>query len=222
MVSVVAELEKRLGVVFKHEGLLQVAVTHDSYSGEHGGADNERLELLGDAVVALVVVEHLLRTQPEANEGELASLKSRLVSGDALAGLARHYDLGPALLLGQGEANSGGADKDGLLAAAMEAVIGAVYLEAGLPVATRVMQPLFSGPMPAGGDQGVLQEWLQAQQRPVPYYRLAATSGPDHEPVFTVHCLVGGEVVGIGEGPTKKKAEQAAATQACEKLGIKS
>ena len=220
--SVLAELERRLGVSFQHEDLLQVAVTHDSYTGEHGGADNERLELLGDTVVGLAVVEHLLRTQPQASEGTLAGLKSRLVSGEALANLARHYDLGPALRLGQGEANSGGAGKDGVLAPAMEAVIGAVYLDAGLTVAARVIQPLFDAPLPSADDKGVLQEWLQEQKRPVPYYRLASSSGPDHEPVFVVHCLVGGEVVGVGEGTTKKGAEQAAASEACNKLGIKS
>lgn len=218
--SVLAELERRLGVMFSDGGLLEAAVTHRSYAGEQGGDDNERLELLGDAVVGLVVVEKLYRSRPLQREGELTQLKSRMVSGEALAALARTYDLGGALRLGQGEMQTGGADKDSVLASAMEAVIGAVYLDSGLAAAAGVLGPLFEAPLPDADDKGVLQEWLQEQSRPLPYYRLTSTSGADHEPVFTVHCLVGGEVAGVGEGPTKKKAEQAAARAACDKLGI--
>lgn len=218
--SVLAELERRLGVMFRDGGLLAAAVTHRSYAGEQGGDDNERLELLGDAVVGLVVVENLYRSRPQQREGELTQLKSRMVSGEALAALARTYDIGGALRLGQGEMQTGGADKDSVLASAMEAVIGAVYLDSGLAAAARVLGPLFEAPLPDADDKGVLQEWLQEQSRPLPYYRLTSTSGADHEPLFTVHCLVGGEVAGVGAGPTKKKAEQAAARAACEKLGI--
>lgn len=218
--SVLAELERRLGVIFSDGELLETAVSHRSYTGEHGGEDNERLELLGDAVVGLVVVEKLYRSRPDQREGALTQVKSRMVSGEALAELARSYGLGRALRLGQGEAQSGGADKESVLAAAMEAVIGAVYLDSGLAAAARVLAPLFEGPIPDADDKGILQEWLQEQSRPLPYYRLASTAGADHDPEFTVHCLVGGEVVGVGKGPTKKKAEQAAAAAARGKLGI--
>lgn len=218
--SVLAALEQRLDVMFKTGDLLQVAVTHSSYAGEQGGEHNERLELLGDAVVGLVVVDRLYRSRPQEREGRLTQIKSRMVSGEALAELARHYDLGAAMRLGQGEGQTGGAEKDSVLAAAMEAVVGAVYLDAGLATAARVLGPLFEAPLPDADDKGILQEWLQEQSRPLPYYRLTSTSGVDHEPLFTVHCLVGGEVVGVGQGPTKKKAEQASAKAAREKLGI--
>lgn len=217
--SVLADLERRLGFIFKDPRLLEMALTHRSHSGEHGGEDNQRLELLGDAVVELVVVEGLYRRHPESAEGPLSQLKGQLVSGGALAELARHYDLGAALRLGHGEGQSGGADKDSVLADAMEAVVGAIYLDGGLRAAERALDPLFQAPTQDADDKGVLQEWLQGQSRPLPYYRLAKTTGPDHDQTFVVHCLVGGEVLGVGEGPSKKRAEQAAARQACERLG---
>ncbi len=218
--SELSPVEQGLGLTFEDRELLDRALTHRSFASEQNCPDNERLELLGDAVVELVVVEGLFRANPEEQEGVLSQLKSRLVSRPALASLARRYGIGEFLRLGRGESASGGAEKEGVLADAMEAIVGAAYLDSGLWAAEKLLEPLFSGPIPAADHKGRLQEWLQARSMSLPSYRLRDSTGPDHEKTFTVECLLEDEVVGLGVGPTKKQAEQVAAEHASTKLEI--
>ena len=224
--SVGATLAERLGITVAPE-VLRRALTHRSWSSEHGGEpDNERLELLGDAVLDLVVTARLYASDGDASEGVLSRRRAQLVRESTLADLARGVALGPELRLGRGEAASGGADKDSLLADALEAVIGAVFVTSGYDVAAGLVGRLLdTHPELVGlegaelGDGGpidaktALQERLAELGRPVPEYR-TSQEGPDHGPSFRAEVRVDGVVVGSGTGGTKKAATQAAAEQA--------
>lgn len=192
--------------------------------------DNETLEFLGDAVVGLVTAEAVYRRYPELSEGELTRLRGALVSRRHLAKVAEGLELGQHLVLGRGEERSGGRGKTALLANAMEAVIGAIYLDGGLEAAHRLIEarvvepslPALREQVMAGGGMGdfksALQERLQARRRGQPEYRKTGESGPDHQKHFTVEVRSGDTVLGAGEGPTRKFAEQDAARRAMEKL----
>lgn len=219
-------LVTRLGLDHVDHDLLRRALTHRSWSSEHGGAPhNERLELLGDAVLDLAVTAALHALDPVADEGVLSRRRSLLVREETLAAAAREVDLGRELRLGRGEAASGGADKDSLLADALEAVVGAVFLTAGYEVAAELVVRLLDarlasdatgGPGDATGPvdaKTALQERLAARRMPVPEYR-TSRDGPDHAPTFVADVLVDGEVLGTGSGRSKKAAAQAAAQQA--------
>ncbi len=218
-------LRTRLGVDVS-TGLLSLALTHRSYAFENGGLpSNERLEFLGDAVLGLVVTDALYRRHPDRAEGHLAKSRAGVVSAVALAEIARELDLGAALLLGNGEELTGGRDKASILADALEAVIGAVYLEHGFAVAARVVMSLTSDRLHTaaahrtGTDwKTCLQEALAAAGRPGPDYQVTGT-GPDHARHYTAEVLVDDDVLGVGTGPSKKQAEQSAAEQACARLG---
>jgi ribonuclease-3 len=219
-------LEKKLGYRFKDLRLLEVATTHSSYANEHGlEADYERLEFLGDAVLGLVTAEWLFERYPLEPEGHLSKLKSSLVSTRSLAKHARAMELGPVLQLGIGEERSGGRTKRSLLADSMEAVFGAVYLDGGMKAARKVIQALLeNGSAPVDAPAPIdakteLQELLQARGQELPEYHLAAEEGPDHNKRFTVECRVNGQVLGAGEGRSKKIAEQVAAAAALDTLG---
>lgn len=213
------DLQRRLGVDVSGP-LLTQALTHRSYAFEHGGLPtNERLEFLGDAVLGVVVTDALYRRFPERAEGELAKGRSGVVSAVALADVARGLDLGACLLLGNGEELTGGRDKASILADALEAVIGAVYLEHGFEGTYEVVMRLVGERLRSGDRAGTdwktaLQELLAAQQRPVPEY-VVTGAGPDHAREFTAEVLVEATVLGRGVGRSKKQAEQNAAEQAC-------
>lgn len=220
-------LEARLGHRFADRTLLVQALTHRSHANESRDptvVDNERLEFLGDAVLDLVIGQQLFLRDGEANEGELSRQRAELVSEARLAAVARDLELGNCLLLGRGEARSGGRSKESLLANALEALLGAVFLDAGYATARavtgRIFAPLLAGgPAPAGQDfKSRLQELLQARRQLRPDYRLAAACGPDHQRSYEVEVLVGDEVLGRGAGPTKKRAEQEAACQALVRI----
>ncbi|MCU1587505.1 MAG: rnc [Frankiales bacterium] len=204
---------------------LEQALTHRSFAYENGGLPtNERLEFLGDAVLGLVVTDALFHTHPDLAEGSLAKLRAGVVSTRALAEVARELGLGKWMRLGKGEESSGGRDKPSILADTMEAVIGAVYLEHGLPGATAVVRKLFDPLMAAAaaGDAGLdwktaLQELTAARGLGVPDYAISE-SGPDHAKCFVAVALVGGQPHGQGEGSTKKEAEQQAAEGAWRAL----
>jgi ribonuclease-3 len=220
-----AELEERLGHVFADPELLRTALTHRSRAHEAGeDAHYERLEFLGDAVLGLVTAEWLYATLEEEPEGELAKLKSYLVSAPVLARHAGRLGLGTLLRLGVGEERSGGRTKESLLADTMEAVLGALYLDSGLDAARRVVMPMLERGMArharirAADAKTTLQERLQAEGRELPDYQVAAATGPDHRKQFTVDCVIDGRVAGSGCGPSKKKAEQAAAAVALAAL----
>jgi len=203
---------------------LEEALTHSSFANEQRArrADNQRLEFLGDAVLGLLVGELLMNRLPSAKEGELSLLRSLLVNTEALAAWARAVDLGPALRLGRGADAAGDRQQDSVLADAVEALVGAVYLDRGLE-ATRALaaaiveEPLGRLVAGAGRDpKSELQEQVQAEGGSSPRYRVVATEGPDHRRAFVVAVEVDGATLGEGRGRSKKLAEQAAARAAIE------
>jgi ribonuclease III len=214
-------LDDALGVSFADAALRRAALTHRSYAFEQGEpVTNERLEFLGDSVLGLVVTDMAYAAYPEMPEGQLAKLRAAIVNMQALADVARSLRLGDVVLLGKGEELSGGRDKASILADALEAVFGAVYLDRGLTVATELIERLFRPRMDAWvrgeGDRDhktILQELASRQLRAIPEYRIAER-GPDHEKEFTATVVVGGEVLGTGTGRSKKEAEQQAAREA--------
>jgi ribonuclease III len=218
-------LADRLGLDFGDPELLDRAVAHRSWCAETPGQpSNERLEFLGDAVLGLVVTDHIFRTYPDLPEGELAKVRASVVSAAALADVAADLDLGEALLLGKGEDASGGREKPSILADALEAVIGAVYLDAGWRGAAEVVLGLLGDRIaeaaagPGGQDYKTrLQELSARCLQDVPTY-LVVDDGPDHAKRFFATVVVGGSPRGNGEGRSKKQAEQAAARCAWEGL----
>ncbi|MCI2240213.1 ribonuclease III [Paenibacillus sp. TRM 82003] len=201
------------------------ALTHRSYAYEHGGLPtNERLEFLGDSVLGLVVTDRLYHRHPDVSEGRLAKLRAAVVNSRALADIARGLDLGAHVRLGKGEETTGGRDKSSILADTMEAVIGAAYLSVGLDAAREFVLRLTadvlesSERLGAGADwKTALQELTAAAGLGVPSYAIT-DSGPDHAKSFRADAVVGGSVLGQGEGRSKKEAEQKAAATAVEAL----
>jgi ribonuclease III len=220
----VEELIDALGVSIA-PALLERALTHRSYAYEHGNLPtNERLEFLGDAVLSLVVTDALYHRHPDEPEGKLAKLRAAVVNGRALAHVARTLGVGDHILLGRGEETSGGRDKSSILADAVEALIGAVYVEHGIQVATafvrRLVDPLLteSDNLGAGLDwKTSLQEKTAERGLGVPEY-VVIEEGPDHAKTFHASVLVQGVVLGKGSGKSKKEAEQGAASTAFESL----
>ena len=223
------ELQDRIGYRFRDRGLLEHALTHRSRAAEDvsgGVSDNESLEFLGDAVLGLVTADILFRQYPQYNEGQKSKIKASVVSAQSLARRAEHIKLGDHLLLGRGEEKTGGRFKHALLADAYEALIAAVYLDGGLPAAAAFLERELTDAIVEGAGQSVvgadyksaLQEWLQALGRPLPEYRVAGQSGPDHRKVFTIEVVVAGEVLGSATGRAKKEAEQEAARGALQQM----
>ena len=200
---------------FANQELLAQAMTHRSAGAPH----NERLEFLGDAVVGLIVAEALYKRWPKADEGALTRARAELVRESSLAAIARALDLGPKLILGPGEMKSGGHRRDSILSDALEALVGAIYLDAGFDACREAVLPWFAvgvNDTPAGkvgkDAKTRLQEWLQARQQPLPAYGLISEAGDDHAKVFRVSCtLVEPAVSAEGEGGSRRAAEQAAA-----------
>jgi ribonuclease-3 len=217
-------LREVLGISVDDE-MLNLALTHRSYAYEHGGiAHNERLEFLGDSVLGIIVTETLYRAYPELPEGQLAKLRAAVVNARALAEVARTLGLGDFLHLGRGEETTGGRDKLSILADAMEAVIGAVYLSAGQSEAAALVHRLFDPLISASAQLGAGLDWKTSLQEAsanaglgLPDYQVQ-DSGLDHEKEFDARVLVSGEVLGIGHGRSKKLAEQEAAEQAYRAL----
>lgn len=220
-------LEERLGHVFKDRALLQRALTHSSHAHEEGsGPDNEALEFLGDAALGFLIAEALLARFPAMDEGGLSKLKAFLVSRANLGAAARRLGLGGCLRLGRTAERGEGRKKESLLADALEAVIAAVHLDGGEAAARALVARLF-GEQIDGLDRGEvegkdhktrLQEILQARGRPAPRYRVAATEGPPHRPLFHVSLMVDGKELSRGRGGSKKEAEQRAARLALRLL----
>ena len=220
-------IEDALGYRFGDPDLLRVALTHRSYSNERGEKDNyERLEFLGDAVLGMVASRWLYNRYPHEPEGWLAKRKSFLVSAPVLARFGESFHLGPELRLGVGEARSGGSTKASILADAVEAIFGAVYLDGGLGAARAIIERFLADALDERSSvfhtdpKTRLQELVQARGWALPQYRVVSESGPDHRKRFTVECSVEGEVAGSAEGRSKKIAEQAAAIRALERLDL--
>ncbi|MBT6943782.1 MAG: ribonuclease III [Actinobacteria bacterium] len=222
--SALDAFEAALGHRFADPQLLTSALTHRSWCAEHGGRSNERLEFLGDAVLGLAVADTAFRSRPDHDEGDLAKIRSAVVSEDALADAARSIGLGEVLLLGRGEVTSGGRDKSSILCDAMEAVVGAVFLDAGHARSTEVVHGLLAEPIraaslhPGDNDHKTrLQEMVAQGSHEVPRY-LVTSDGPEHETRFRAVVEVGDQAFGPGHGTSKKRAEQAAAEIACASL----
>lgn len=221
-------LEKTIGYRFQNPDLLGQALIHRSWIA---GKDlqhwqtNERLEFLGDSVLNMLATDFLYHTFPDLSEGDLSKKKSAIVSGRALSESARDWDLGTFVRIGKGEIKAGGREKESILADAFEAVIGAVYLDGGIEPCRRLLQKVH---FPKTGAilsdsvflnyKSILLEKLQATLQTTPDYRLLEESGPEHSKTFRIEVRVLDEVRGVGEGASKKKAEQEAARLALESL----
>ena len=219
---VLLEVADSLGHRFQDATSLGEALTHRSYANEHpelAPGDNERLEFLGDAVVGMLVSSLLWEMFPDAPEGELTRRRADMVCEAALADVARSIGIGEALRLGRGEEKSGGRDKPRLLASALEACFGAVFLDGGAGAVAVVGRRLFASRLeraaPGASDfKSRIQELSQARGQGTPTYELRGTEGPDHERLFHVAIRVAGTVVAEGSGRSKLEAEQAAAASA--------
>ena len=220
-------LEKRLGIHFENPALLQQALTHRSYIYETAGeglSSNERLEFLGDSILAFISADYLYRAFPDLNEGELSDLRAALVRRETLAMFAQEINLGKFLLMGKGEQSSGASQR--VLASAYEAVVGAIYLDQGIKAVQQLLMP---GLEPLAQDivskrlfkdqKSLFQEQAQAHVGITPTYRLVSHEGPSHNRAFTVEVLLGDEIAGRGHGRNKQAAEQEAAHAALVSRG---
>jgi ribonuclease-3 len=186
-------LEQRLGYHFEDQRQLQLALTHRS----HGATNNERLEFLGDSILNFIVGEALFIRFPDAREGQLSRLRSQMVKGETLAELAREFELGECLVLGEGEMKSGGHTRDSILADSVEAIIGAIYLASGLEICRERVLTWFAPRLnglrvdtSAKDSKSRLQEYMQAQRQPLPQYVVVAVGGEGHAQMFTIECRV--------------------------------
>jgi ribonuclease-3 len=220
-------LQESLGVQFLDTAVLKLALTHRSYIYETTGeglSSNERLEFLGDSILAYISADYLYRTFPDLSEGDLSDARAALVRGETLAQFAREINLGDYLIMSKGEANSSKGQR--VLAAAFEAILGAIYLDQGLEAAQRFLMPhleplahtivkkrLFKD------NKSLFQELAQAHDGITPSYRLVSQEGPSHNREFTVEVLLGDQVAGSGRGRNKQAAEQEAALAALRNRG---
>jgi len=215
-------LYKRLGYTFVEEANIVEALTHRSANKHH----NERLEFLGDAILGMVIAKALYLRFPKQPEGKLTRMRSSLVKGDTLAEVAREFELGELLLLGPGELKSGGFRRDSILADAVESIIGAIYLEAGMAKCETLILDWFACRLKALDPEAVskddktrLQEYLQSNKHPLPLYEVTEIKGKSHDQTFYVECNVEGlDKAVVGKGNSRRRAEQKAAKQAFEKL----
>ncbi len=222
------QLEQQIGYRFRKRSLLDSALKHRSVivaTGETREATNERLEFLGDAVLDLVVREELLLHFPRAREGQLTRYKSMQVSGRQLARLARQMELGMYLQMSSGEERSGGRNRSSILEDALEALIGAIYLDGGLIPAQRFIYRFVSRKITPGkvperdkNHKSLLLEHVQSRGLSHPLYNVVTEDGPDHAKMFTVNVVVDDHVYGTGEGRSKKQAEQSAAREALRQI----
>ena len=220
------DVETRLGYSFQKPELLRLALTHPSYAHEHldeGGEEyhNQRLEFLGDAVLDFLVAAWLYQNYPGFPEGPLTRLRATLVRTTTLASLAQDLGLGMALRLGRGEEESGGHERSANLCDALEAIVGALYLDGGLDAVWLRLEPWFARAAAATlqaesyvDAKSRFQEWAQAELGVTPAYQIVAEEGPDHAKTFTAQVVLGSEVVGEGQGSSKRLAEQVAAQAA--------
>lgn len=215
-------LLQQIGYTFRDPKLLEQALTHRSQSH----VNNERLEFLGDGLINFVVAAALYQACPKIEEGGLSRLRASLVREESLAGIARELELGELLKLGESELKSGGFRRDSILADALEALVGAIYLDAGYAAAQAVCLKLYTSQLAALPDPETLkdpktrlQEWLQKQSRPLPLYEVLSEQGPPHRRVFSVRCqLADGDETTNASGASRRHAEQRAAQQLLEKL----
>lgn len=224
-----SEFEQKIGYTFKDKELIHEALSHSSYANEvrHGRNSNERLEFLGDSVLSIVVSVHLFTHFKHLPEGELTKIRASLVCEKALFEFSKQIELGRFILLGKGEENSGGRERPSIVSDAFEAVIAAVYLDGGIEAATKYVL----GFMPEHLDKSrvkalndyktVLQEIIQQNPDERVEYVLKEQDGPDHDRHFVVQVMLNSNIIGTGEGHSKKQAEQMAAKEALSLMGYK-
>lgn len=221
-------LQTHLNFDFQDRSLLRRALTHRSYTNEHPDdvlEDNERLEFLGDAVLDFIAGEWLYNRFPEMHEGRMTRLRAALVRTETLAAFAAECHLGEALLLGRGEEDSGGRERQANLCRAFEAVVGAIYLDSGIDYVRTFVEPHFTPALDRilqeESDKDAksrLQEWCQATLGMTPIYRTVNTTGPDHAKEFTIIVEINGQTLGQGTGRNKQRAAQKAARQALQRI----
>lgn len=222
------EIAKTIGYRFRRRDLLVQALKHRSYLpqvNEHRACSNERLELLGDAVLGLIVTDYLYRRYPEKEEGDITAAKSLLVSRKILTRIARNLDLGRFILMSDSEDHAGGRKRPSILADTFEALIGAIFLDGGLLHARGFIERTLLKEMDAilseeqhRNFKSLLLEFAQSHSLGTPYYKVIAEEGPDHEKTFTVEVVIQNRTLGVGAGHSKKRAEQEAAQQALAQL----
>ncbi len=220
------KLEQAIGYRFKKKALLELALTHPSFRYENTAAsdDNQRLEYLGDAVLSLVSAEHLFKNKPDAREGDMSKLRSRLTEDRKLAQIGAALGLGTYLRLGRGEEKNGGARRASNLADAVEALIGAAWIDGGARAANKIFKKVFLPELDGmetvsarSNPKGILQEYAQSNGFGIPAYRTVATDGPEHDRVFTLRVEACGKTWEATAG-SKREAERLAALQALEEL----
>ncbi len=222
---ILVEFQQKIGYTFKDGSLLKLALTHSSYANEHRldySMHNERLEFLGDAVLELVSSEYLFKMHPEMKEGDMSKKRASMVCEPALAHCAANIDLGSRLLLGKGEELGGGRYRDSITSDAMEALIGAIFLDGGFTTAKEFVEKYVLGITSDTtffyDSKTILQELSQEKFAKEPVYRLVAENGPDHQKEFVIEVLIGDKVYGTGTGKSKKAAQQEAAHAAVLQL----
>ena len=218
------ELEHRLGYTFNDASLFAMALTHRS----HGALNNERLEFLGDSILNFVIGDELIKKFPEAREGQLSRLRAQLVKGETLAEIAREFELGECLILGEGESKSGGKFRDSILSDTIEALIGAIYSETNIEFcrqcvltwyASRLAQ--FSSDISVKDPKSQLQEYLQAKRKPLPDYQVVESLGESHAQIFTVECKIGLLKQAVrAQASSRREAEKLVAAEILRLLGI--
>ena len=223
------DLIKKIGIEFKDKAFLELAFVHRSYLNEHKDEDlnsNERLEFLGDAVLELISTEYLYKNHPEQTEGEMTNFRSALVQGKNLAHVARELELGQYLSLSHGEENSGGRDKNYLLANTLEALIGAIYLDRGFATAKTFILSFIVNRLDEIIEKKLhidpksrFQEIAQEKMEVTPEYEVLEESGPDHNKKFETGVFIDGKLIAKGKGSSKQNAEEAAAKKALIKKG---
>lgn len=225
------KLMRKINYHFKNPKLLQTALTHKSFGNENlmhetpDHRDNERYELLGDAVLDLIITEMLLVKYKYYAEGDLSKLRAFLVNEHALATVASELEIGPYILFGKGEEQTGGSEKESILASTLEAIIAAIYLDGGFDATKRWVEHVFKKNIEladadhAFGDYKTkLQEIVQAQLKTAPKYEVVSSSGPDHDKTFEVRLVINGSEITVALGKSKKEAEQNAAKTALDRL----
>lgn len=219
---------QELGVTFNDISLLELSLTHTSYSNESGCPSNERLEFLGDSVLGLVCADYLYSTLPGHPEGDLSRIKSMVVSEESLAEVSHRFHLAERLHIGHGEELNGGRHKKAILADAMEAIIAAIYLDQGFECArkyvlswlTGQIEKVLEGKNTNKDYKSQLQAWVQKNRGKVPTYFLDRVKGPEHNPTFYVKVFIGQKAFGPASGSNKKQAEQSAARLALISLNV--
>ena len=222
----ITKLEDTLHISFRNSALLQQALVHRSYLNENPDFElrsNERLEFLGDSILSAVVAEKLYKDYPDLPEGDMTKLRSALVRGETLARMAQQLNLADYLYLGRGEESGGGRTKQSILADALEAVIGAVFMDQGFNVCRDLILRLYESELEKAVSSSLtadfksrFQEVAQSKYHEIPEYRVISAEGPDHAREFIVEVLIGGRVMGKGSGSSKREAEQGAARAALD------